>query len=1358
MLIQDYNLLARILAEFLKQCAHYKNMDSKFAFQRNQNYVEFKRAQYMLYDVKYLLTCKPESWPDGLPENFLNGFAVLLDLLSCMQGMDSVTRQVGQHIEYEPEWETAFNLHIKISMFLPLLLEWCATNKQVLVQAYRNALQMLWSIQGRFQVVTRDVDEWAATCINYDPATLPVSIHLPVSRIVAGLHLLLGRFGLTYDSPEFTMEEKPAPRELMEYPLRCQVMVAQSHAGMWRRNGYSLLHQIYLYHSVRCRGEMLDKDIVMLQVSASLLPPNNFLVTLLDRFHLLYWIRDAYDTRQLSSQEETLRQTVALVEEFLRLLIIVLSERFVPGIGKVTAADCLMREIIHQLCIGPMAHSELTKALPENQNRETGLELVVAQVADFKKPRETVRGTYELKPDCYKHYNPFFYHYTRSDLSKSEETQRKRPKASPSEEGCPPPALVSFTEEFSHLAELLDCEVMLRVMRVVLERTGLTHSRSYSEPQLQMVLHLIGIALHEEARQVEELRGGSLHFVLRATDVGIFARLEVLVANDHAKAHKDLLTWVLKLYKKVKKLKSHAVPELIVTEPSAESVARESERERVDQQRRSDLATARRNRILTQMSQMQKTFISENRQLFDETHTELTPCPSQADIRRDASSSSSSKQPFTDLRDSDHSMEEEENPVALGAARTAADDNDVGQEMCILCQETTEIRLDGPAMVLAAFVQRSTVMSKSRQKLPEDVEDTDVLFVSSDLFSGTHTATCGHIMHADCWQKFFESVLAKERRRPIRLRHHLSFDIDKNEFLCPLCENLSNTVLPLLPSLPSLAASRSQQVELPLADWLDGLEKTVTSSKSVRQNAETAACTSEEELTLLVPESLVAICRLLKENVAANFQQLFNYVCDISSTPSGELCESVVDMIYTFSQSAYTIGLDALPHRENPRMPVMTWNSCAFTIHAIEWYLRDEGKPLFGTFSSRNLDCLNALVRSAAVVSYVCSVEVLKSHCVHLLSSLIGGEHSDEAPCILSTDLFSYLVSAVFLLPALYAENGKQMSIKLVPSGGENERNLLQLIYIAHVVQILLTAETNDEEEMEVEEVISKEDREEGKSLAQLLSFMYKCAGLERDVKITPPRLLQMVRSATLPFLRCAAIFFHFVTNVPAPHDLCLEFPNSEGESICTYLALPSSFTQLVEEPLVNRLVSRWCDHPTARDMMSHRSRRLLDYPLEINQLVHLPSDYSELINQASLFTCPNSDGDDSRAPTMCLVCGTMLCSQSYCCQTELDGVPVGACTAHAACCGAGVGLFLRVRECQVLLLSGRTKGSFFPPPYLDDYGETDQGLRRGNPLHLNPERYRRLQTIWLVHSVPQEIAHALESNSSLLSIDWQHL
>lgn len=39
---------------------------------------------------------------------------------------------------------------------------------------------------------------------------------------------------------------------------------------------------------------------------------------------------------------------------------------------------------------------------------------------------------------------------------------------------------------------------------------------------------------------------------------------------------------------------------------------------------------------------------------------------------------------------------------------------------CILCQEEQEVKGDSRAMVLAAFVQRSTVLSKNRSKSIQD--------------------------------------------------------------------------------------------------------------------------------------------------------------------------------------------------------------------------------------------------------------------------------------------------------------------------------------------------------------------------------------------------------------------------------------------------------------------------------------------------------------------------------------------------------------------------------------------------------------------------------------------------------------
>ena len=66
-----------------------------------------------------------------------------------------------------------------------------------------------------------------------------------------------------------------------------------------------------------------------------------------------------------------------------------------------------------------------------------------------------------------------------------------------------------------------------------------------------------------------------------------------------------------------------------------------------------------------------------------------------------------------------------------------------------------------------------------------------------------------------------------------------------------------------------------------------------------------------------------------------------------------------------------------------------------------------------------------------------------------------------------------------------------------------------------------------------------------------------------------------------------------------------------------------------------------------------------------------------DLINTSR---CPKASGaqSDSRAPALCLICGAVVCSQSYCCQTEIDGETVGACTAHSMTCGAGIGLYLR--------------------------------------------------------------------------------
>ncbi len=71
-----------------------------------------------------------------------------------------------------------------------------------------------------------------------------VSVHHPLTRALAGLSLHLGSFDLHLSSNEFTVRERPNVLQMIEPALRTTVLVAQVHAGMWRRNGYSLVDQV----------------------------------------------------------------------------------------------------------------------------------------------------------------------------------------------------------------------------------------------------------------------------------------------------------------------------------------------------------------------------------------------------------------------------------------------------------------------------------------------------------------------------------------------------------------------------------------------------------------------------------------------------------------------------------------------------------------------------------------------------------------------------------------------------------------------------------------------------------------------------------------------------------------------------------------------------------------------------------------------------------------------------------------------------------------------------------------------------------------------------------------------------------
>jgi E3 ubiquitin-protein ligase UBR2 len=125
------------------------------------------------------------------------------------------------------------------------------------------------------------------------------------------------------------------------------VLRSQAAAQLWRRNGFSLDHQLH-YYSNQCRSELFDRDILLLQVVAAISDPEQFLVRVLDRFSLIRWatfgFEDLPNSRSTEStpstpsatQEDLSRITVTLAEEMLHLIIMILMERYIPGVGQTT--------------------------------------------------------------------------------------------------------------------------------------------------------------------------------------------------------------------------------------------------------------------------------------------------------------------------------------------------------------------------------------------------------------------------------------------------------------------------------------------------------------------------------------------------------------------------------------------------------------------------------------------------------------------------------------------------------------------------------------------------------------------------------------------------------------------------------------------------------------------------------------------------------------------------------------------------------------------------------------------------------------------------------------------------------------
>lgn len=781
--------------------------------------------------------------------------------------------------------------------------------------------------------------------------------------------------------------------------------------------------------------------------------------------------------------------------------------------------------------------------------------------------------------------------------------------------------------------------------------------------------------------------------------------------------------------------------------------------EKAEKEDRARLAAERRAKIMAQMASAQKNFMSSNAELFEATTTAVQDKNETAMEWQDNAESNSGQ-------------------ICLGPNRKHRFIEDL-VVTCILCSEDAVVsKTNSPCMVYSAFVQKSHVL------LP------------LDTMAYPHTSSCGHVMHASCWKEYFNNEVLKENRRPNRNRSQ-GMTTDKKEFLCPLCRCLSNAVIPILPALSRIVPSQTDTQVTQVNDDIDPMP--FDKWLYFMQNYNGAL-----HLIADLPEISSDIITKLPdlESIVKEFTSIEAFIKLAPPTSRDLLPPELLEYVKEFSASANR----AAPNEYTDEViesHIVTWISCTYTIQTLEMYLRALNKPLKGQMSIRQTSCLYGLVRESALLVTTVTDEIA-AKLLLMLRSQLGTLFMNSSSCLIEWDLFRMLTTFIFFTSSVLYTKTRQC---IVPNGTLLEHYFLKTVFLALITKILVLynidesvkaeeMENTNESMMDIDGSSSTNtphsataDDTQTPSEAESSSCS-SGSNVETDVLIefynnhnfyvidargagtaspasnkTQKQLKELImkaiRSECRVFLRCACMLFQSLTDIDLPDDL-FDSDGDRFEVMCEYLGLSSDIETYLKCESINSFMSNLAMHP---DIEIYRTKQRAELSTvlvpcipPVRKLVDLPVDYSDLINTVLTFSCPNNDRDESsRNPTMCLVCGVTLCSMTYCCQYEIEGSTVGACTHHAHECGAGVGIFLRIRECDILLL-GVNKGSFVSPPYLDKYGETDQGLRRGNPLKLCPERYQKLNLLWLNHGLHEDIARSAESINNVIPTQWQHL
>ena len=1150
---------------------------------------EFDRVHHVLLDIQYLLSKAPamtDTWSEKMRQSFLEGAKTFLKILAAYQGIDPHRRETHQHVEFESlEWESVFKLSEPTWQIAEKVMEWGKTDKvlfmKLLEETVGLALDDFSRRFSKYDMITSNVEleetdnqgmilknSSSYEFIDMDVGREMVSVNTPLQRFLGGLIPFINDFGLKRSTDRIIEATRNFP-SLIEPALSTVTMLCQAACGLWRRNGTTIEGISFIYHQFL--PKLKQNDLIMLQLAAAISDDRGGCVvqTLLHRFRLIKWANGEFEEGEVSEEENI--KTVHLADEFLKMVLAMLCERFTHNIGRISKKDELRYHVTHMLCTGPLTHSDITKQLRHRikDGMEGDLEDVIKEVGKVtQSKKDPSKKVFELKQEHRQHYNPFYYYYTREQNSTAIITQAEYIKTS--EMTClVPPNMPSLTDVFEALPKMSACAPILKVIDTTLKKFSPKVGMAENDPfvsnvqenslkHLHKILCIIIIGCEDDLRTAEGTQSVGSEFVQAAQKLQFSEKLAAIqFFCSPPKDVTDLMQYTISrlLEAKNKVLKIEPTHMQVSQEATTSNTSKSLENsppvndvsDCEVRKRRAEAAAIHRAKVMAQMNKMQKQFMEKNALKLDEVMDTETSLEVEV---------SNTRKPVKSQR--------LQKKVAVGNQKSEPQYDDK-KMTCILCQEE-HLAWSGEGkevLVMASYVTKSAVFSQfDTQKYKDSNSYCSNSQIHSEFGCCPSISSCGHVMHAKCYQQFFDSLVTKARDN--LFRQILNYDVDSQEYLCPICERLCNNVLPVLPPVTKELQCQITS-DLSFDKWIEKSTDILSEKYLDEPNGGASSA---------FPHSIEDIvCLVLKKPTTS-----------LKDTPSfPKISEQLRSMTIAFAINTFSKSLATYPSEEDSRVLHLNLQSLIVSLHLGQSGGDDKFDQVLIDMKTRETDTLRSLTKLCFMLPFSFSqkasnsaIKYLRSNAIYLLSILLKNDHAEKN--FNHFDMFGMLVFIIVSYPALtYPDRETNFAL------GREDHNILLLCFIAHIIQIMVNFPISQLEKAKMEKFgpIAEEDKcikLFGHKISTTLGIEYFTNISEQKTTVdkSTNNLSVILKTKLLRFLRCSALFFHFYTDIPLPDNAVKgNNPQFVYEALTTYLGLPTTITNLLQIPGVTEITDR---------------------------------------------------------------------------------------------------------------------------------------------------------------------------------------